>query len=448
MKVFSAFSAIPVPRGGRPGDFRPNGAFFAVFLLLLPVFLFAQTGPRAGLSDSSPENPPENPPGIVTPIITSIEVTGLKRTKTQVTDYALGKFIGRDAASLDTNEVKAVIIDTGVLEPVSVELLPEPGGFRLRVQVEEKWSFFPIPLIMVNSGETNFGLFLADTNAFGLRDQIAVGGMYGSGGWMAMAMYRNTPERNNFPGWNTAFMYSSRKAEDQNKEEQTLRRYETAVIRASAGLEYPLTGKLNLLFTVSFTDIAVSNPVLDAPEEGNRNIGFSPGISYRSSTWDGYLLSEKSVSLSYGYMRAFEGSSFHEMNMRFVFAVPVVPGFTASLKGGANAKPGAGRILEDSPGSIGIDILPNKFAALHYAGVTTELEKYLFKFRHGVLSASFAWQIVFSSGSLSGDTFDHGPAAGVRFYLSKIAIPALGFTAAYNMTTSLPRFSFSMGMGF
>jgi outer membrane protein assembly factor BamA len=408
------------------------GKFSVILFFVLvvhPVFLFAQRETAAGS-------------------ITSIEVTGLRRTRTTVTDHALRRFIGRDAESLDINEVKAAIIDTGVLEPVSVELLPEDGGTGLFVRVEEKWALFPIPLILANSGGTNFGLFLADTNAFGLRDQAAVGGMYGSDGWMGMALYRNTPERNNFPGWNTAFMYSSRKKEDQNKKEQTLRSYDAAFLRVSFGLEYPVTGKLTLLFTFSFTEIAVSNPMLNAPEEGNRSIGFSPGIAYRSSRWDGYLLSEQSLSLSYGYMPAFVGSSFHELDMRFVFAIPVVPGFLASLKGGANIKPGAGRVFEDGPRGIGIDILPAKFSALHYAGAQAGFEKYLFKTRLGTLSAFISWQAVFSSGSLLGETFDHGPAGGLCFYLSRVAIPALGFTAAYNMTTSLPQFSFSIGMGF
>jgi outer membrane protein assembly factor BamA len=442
------FSAIPVLPGEKRGS-SGTGVFFLVFFLFLPVFLFAQNsnfraGPQAGVSEYQAESFPENPRGR----IASIEVTGLKRTKTAVTDYALERFIGRDAERLDTNEVRAAIIDTGVLDPVSVELVQKDGGVVIQVQVEEKWSFFPIPMLLVDSGETNFGLFIADTNAFGLRDQAVVGGMYGLGGWTGMVMYRNTPERNNFPGWNAVFMYSSRKKADQNREQQTLRRYEAAFLRASAGLEYPVTGKLNLFFTVSFTDIAVSTPVLNAPEEGNRYIGFSPGIAYRSSIWDGYLLSERSLSVSYGYMPAFVGSSFHELDMDFVFAVPVVPGFVASLKGKANSRPGAGSTLENGPDSVGIDILPKNFSALHYAGAATGLEKYLFKTRYGTLSAFFSWQAVFSSGSLSGETFDHGPTGGLRFYLSKVAIPALGFTAAYNMTTFLSQFSFSMGMSF
>jgi hypothetical protein len=415
---------------------RCSAVLLAGLVVFLPVVLFAQTAkedPLAGF-------PMEHTAGI----ITSVEVRGLKRTKTKVTDYALGKFIGRDAGSLDINEVKAAVLDTGVLEPVSVEVLPEDG--RLLVYVEEKWSFVPLPLVMVNSGGTNFGLFLADTNAFGLRDQIAIGGMYGSDGWMGMALYRNTPERDNFPGWNTAFMYSSQKKEDQDKREQILRSYEATFLQASFGLEYPLTRKLNLSLTFFFIDIQISDPVFNAPEEGGRNIGISPGIAFRFSSWDGYLLSERSLSLSYGYAPAFVGSSFHGPDMRFVFAFPVVPGFLASVKGEASVKAGAGRVFEGSP--RGVDILPARFSALHYAGAQAGLEKYLFKTRLGTLSAFASWQAVFSSGSLSGETFDHGPAGGVRFYLSRIAIPALGFTVAYNMTTSLPQFSFSLGMGF
>jgi hypothetical protein len=412
-----------------------SAALLVSLFVFLPVVLFAQT----------PENPVENPPEAVAGhVITSIEVIGLKRTRTKVTDYALGKFIGRDAKSLDLNEVKAAVIDTGVLEPVSVEFLPEDG--RLIVHVEEKWSFLPLPMVTVNSGGTNFGLFIADTNAFGLRDQAAVGGMYGSDGWMGMVMYRNTPERDNFPGWNTAFMYSRREKEEQNRKEQTLRGYEASFFQAAFGLEYPFTRKLNLSLVFSFTDIQILDPVLNAPEEDSRNIGFSLSAAYRSSSWDGYLLSERSLSLSYGYMPALVGSSFHELGMGFVYALPIVPGFLVSLKGEANAKLGAGKVFEDSP--RGVNILPAQFSTLHYAGALAGLEKYLFKTRYGTLSAFASWQAVVSSGSLSGEAFDHGPAGGIRFYLSRIAIPALGFTVAYNMTTSLPQFSFNLGMGF
>jgi hypothetical protein len=426
---------VKSPRSGQ-ADGRLGFSFF-ILLVFLPGFLFAQTAgedPRAG---------PENTAGI----ITFVEVTGLKRTRTAVTDYALGKFIGRDAGSLDLNEVKAAVIDTGILEPLSVELAPERGGVTLRVQVAEKWSIFPLPVVTAGSGETSFGLFFADTNAFGLRDQAVVGGMYGADGWTGMALYRNTPERDNFPGWNAAFMYSRRDRETQDRNERILSSYRAASLRASFGLEYPVTGRLSVSAAVSFTDIAVSNPVLDAPE-GSRNIGFSPGAVYRSSSWDGYLLAERSLSFSYSYLLAVSGSSFHELGMTFVFSLPVVPGFLAFVKGGADIKPGADRLFADSPLGIGITILPAQFSTLHYGGAFAGFEKHLFKTRQGTLSAFASWQAVFSSGSFSGGDFDHGPAAGLRFYLSRVAIPALGFAAAYNMTTSRPQFFFNMGMGF
>ena len=42
----------------------------------------------------------------------------------------------------------------------------------------------------------------------------------------------------------------------------------------------------------------------------------------------------------------------------------------------------------------------------------------------------------------------HGPNGGVRFYLAKIAFPALAMGLAYNVTNNYWQFSASMGVSF
>ncbi|MDR1930457.1 MAG: hypothetical protein LBQ44_07495 [Treponema sp.] len=404
----------------------------AAFFFLAASFLYAQAEPDGGGQLSSGP-------------ITSVEVSGLKRTKPRITDYALEKFIGREGETLDLNEVKAAVIDTGVLEPVSVELVRGEEGLILTVQVEEKWSLFPIPIATITSGGANFGLLLMDTNAGGLKDQAAVGGMYGSDGWMAMLMYRNTPDRRGFPGWNAAFFYNRRNQGNQSRWGETLRSYEAVLLSGRLGLDYPLTDHLNLSFNLSLTDLAITKRLFNAPESGYRTIGFAPGLSLRYSNWDGYLLSERSLSFAYGYKLALEGSSGHEFQIRGNYGVSLVPGFLLKLRGGGVLRPGGDALSESA---LYQGILPANFYALNYAAVQGGLEKYLFKFRMGTLSATASWQFVLSSSLLSGLNFDHGPAGGIRFYLSRLAIPALDFGAAYNMVTGIPQFSLNLGMGF
>jgi outer membrane protein assembly factor BamA len=383
-------------------------------------------------------------------VITSIEITGLKRTKPHIARYPLETFLGRDAASLDLNEVEAAVRDTGILEPSLVELAAGEDGTILRVTVEEKWSIFPFPMASFGSGGTSFGLFLIDSNAFGLRDQAAIGGMYGSAGWMTAAMYNNTPDREGRLGWNTAFMYSRQEREDTNRNEKVLRRYTADTLNLSLGVYYPFTGHFTASAGISFTNVSPENDssALSISDERARLLGFSPGISLRYSDWDGYLLSQQSLSLEYTYNLGISGSSFHTVKFRGVYEKSLIPGFRLNLNTGAVWKPGAGLLFEDGPQQAQVDILPRRFSALHYAGFSAGLEKYLVKFRFGTLTALASWQGVFSHGPLSGDEFDHGPSGGVRFYLSRLAIPALGAGMAYNINSGLSQFTFSLGMSF
>ena len=384
--------------------------------------------------------------------ITSIEVIGLKRTKPHIAKLPLEKFLGREASSLDPNEVQAAVKDTGILEPLEVGFVESSDGIILRVTVLEKWTVFPVPLVIAGSGGSNFGFFLLDSNAFGLRDAAVLGGMYGTSGVSAIAMYQHTPNSSGWPGWNSFFMYSRRENKNEDNEEEVHRRYSADQIRVSLGLQYPITGFLASSMSVSFSDISLrkKSDDLNPPGEGARFLSFSPGLSLRSSSWDGYLLSQKSLALGYTFNRAFSGFFWNETYARGVFEQPIIPGFRIVLRSGAvwksEADPDVDPLFEDGPQRAQVDILPRNFSARNYAGFSGGLEKYLVKFNWGTLSVFGAWQCVFSHGLISGSEFDNGPSGGIRLYLSRLALPALGTGLAYNMNSKLYQFTFSMGM--
>ncbi|GHU82320.1 hypothetical protein FACS189468_6390 [Spirochaetia bacterium] len=385
-------------------------------------------------------------------IITGVSVLGLKRTKPHIAEYPLRKFIGREAADLDIDEVRAAVIDTGILEPLSVEIgdAPSGEGKLLLVTVAEKWSIFPLPLVMVGSGGSSFGLFFLDANAFGLNDKFALGAMYGQQEWMGMLMYQNTPDREGVPGWNVTAMFNRKENQDVDRQNRVLRSYNADLIRAGLGISYPFTEYLSGSMNVSFSEIILreSDTALLAPAKGARVLNFSPAVSIRDSDWDGYLLSQRSASLTYTYGLGLIGASTHSVRFQGVFEQSLVPGFRVNVRSGALYNPLADSLAESGPQAAQVDILPRNFSARNYAGLSLGLEKYLLKFSQGTLSVLASYQVVYSQGPLSGDEFDHGVSGGIRFFLSKFAFPALGLGVAYNLSAAYFQYSFTMGMSF
>jgi hypothetical protein len=399
--------------------------FCAFVWLLIPLALFSQT-------------------------IVSTQVSGLKRTKPFIADNALEKFIGRDAKDIDFNDVRAAILDTGVLDPISVKVLEGEGGAVLSVAVAEKWSFIPMPMVMANNGGSSYGLFLADLNAFGLKDQAAVGGMFGSVGKMGLLAYRMTPDKTGIPGGSLMFVFQDRERVFEDHKENTVLTFDSVEVTASLGIDHPITDKVQASFHVIFANNYTDGP--SAPE-GNRTLGFSPGISYRRSKWDGYLMSEYSANFSYTYNLALKNDSYHEIEGRIKAESPIVPGFLIKALGGFVFRPGAPLVAESLPRPARGEILPSKYAALHYMGLSMGFEKYVLQTRYGTISLFADWEMVISahSGGLSNlteENFDQGPVGGLHFYLSKLAIPAMGLSAAYNTATGKPQFAFNLGVSF
>ena len=380
--------------------------------------------------------------------ISSIEILGLKRTRIHAAKYPLEKFIGKEAFSLNLNDVHAAVKDTGILELVLTEFIETEEGLTLRLTVEEKWAIFPIPLIMSGSGGTNLGFFLADRNAFGLRDMAVVGGMHRSGGMLAMAMYNHTPNREGQIGWNSFFMYGQRKREDQDRTENIHRIYNIDQLRISFGLYYPFTDYFTGSATVSFSHKSLQEKILSPPKNGTILTGITPGISLRFSDWDGYLLSQQSFSLSYHYNLAIQGSSYHQAELRAIYEKSLIPGFRLSLRSGAIWMSSSDPLNEESPQKAQVDILPRNFSARHYAGISAGFEKHLLKTRIGTLSVLGSWQFVLSHGPISGSEIDNGPSGGIRFYLSQLALPAMGANFAYNINSGIYQFNFYIGMEF
>ncbi|GAB6393483.1 MAG: BamA/TamA family outer membrane protein [Treponematales bacterium] len=384
--------------------------------------------------------------------VTAISVSGLKRTKRYVVETPLQKFMGRRETEINRNDVYAIVKETGVLEPESVEIVDneDSGGKVLKITVREKWAFVPIPFFSADSSGWSLGGAITDANAFGIKDSIVVMGNYDSGSWMAGLMYFHSAKAVGSLGWQVIAVFASREEEavDQTGEE-TLRRFSMTALSPSFGLSYPLSESFTASVNVSYRNMMMreSEDALHAPENGVQAITLNPGISVRRSSWDGYFLSENSVSLKYEYTAILGGDDVQAASFSAAVNHSLVPGLRLiSRSGVAAAVPSASPLFESSPSSAGVNILPMKFSARNFAGVSLGLEQYLHKFPFGTLSLTAVYQAVYSHSDLLPHQFDHGAAAMLRLYLSRLALPGMGFGVSYNVDKDVFQYAFNVGM--
>ena len=381
--------------------------------------------------------------------ITGISITGLKRTRLSTAEQPLRKFIGLKADLLDKDEVLAAIIAGGILDPVSVEV----ADGVLSVEVREKWSIFPVPVFFAGSGGMMAGLAFFDANALGLNDKLFVAGLYRSGGWSAAGGYIHSSPGGRVPGWNGMATFTREERHDRDQNNKDLRRFDLESISVNAGLGFPLLENSDLLTAsprVSFEqkNLKKKEDAVNGPLDDLRLFGAGAGLSLRRSSWDGFFLSQESASLEYFFKTDFDGFSYHSIGFRGVWEKSLIPGFRINLKSGLLFEPDAPLLFESSPYAAQVAILPGDFSARNYAGVSAGLEKCLIKIPAGTLSLAAAYQLVYSKGSVLGDSVDHGVMGMLVFYLNRLAIPALGLGAAYNVKENYLQGSFSLGMSF
>ncbi|AEF82733.1 hypothetical protein [Leadbettera azotonutricia] len=416
--------------------FRSIGVnvLFFIVVLFLPGFIFADDNGEAHRNLR----------------ISAVSITGLKRTKPHVAQKALKKFIGMEAENLNIDDVKAAVIDTGILDPLEVEVIEENNEAILHVTVREKWSIFPIPMIMAGSNGFSFGGFFGDMNAFGLRDIFFVGGMYSKQEWMVTGGYMHNPRTDYLPGWRLMGMFARQERHDTDQNKNNLRVFDLDSFGGSGGLSYAFFGFLNLSVGLGFEEQILKNKeeAQNGPIEGGRYLKTETNLSIRKSNWDGYLLSQQSISLGYEWTAGLDYDSFHSLSFRGIWEKSLLPGFRLNFKAGGIWSPDAPVLQESSPFAAQVNILPSGYKAKNFAGTSLGLEKYIFKFSFGTLSALLSWQAAWSDGSILKNQFDQGIAGGISFYMSKLAIPALTVGGAYNITAHYFQGSFSLGMSF
>ena len=385
-------------------------------------------------------------------LINDIVIFGLKRTKKHVVETPLKRFIGQNAAEIDFNDIRAIIIETGILEPLSIETEDDPKkqGKILKIEVHEKWSIFPLPIFFANSDSIGGGLGFMDLNALGINDKFMFGGMIDSDGWLAATAYIHTPGTSSSLGWNITLFYSKQDRADRDEKDNDIRRFGLKRFFASMGLSYKINEPVVAVLNLSFTDAKIYDidNSLAVPIDDGSAISLNPELRIQKNSWDGFFLSQRSIEMGYTYSLGIGYPSFHKIDIQTNLQQSLVPGFRMFIRAGMIYAPEAPPLFESRPRAINISILPQSFSAQNFIGSSAGLEKYIYKGSFGTLSILSSYQIVYSDGPILGERIDHGVLGSMQFYLRRIAIPAVGMGVSYNATAKYLQGAFNIGMSF
>jgi hypothetical protein len=280
-------------------------------------------------------------------------------------------------------------------------------------------------------------------NALGINDKFMIGGAYvmsdndkpkESSGGTADAMYfHNSQSR--APSWMARYHYSYIAKRVTDQEENLLHQWTTHDVIVSFGLYYPVTRVLSFGLTTSYTgEIHHADKSYDKlpPDKDVQGIGVEPSLTLRHDGYDGFLSETQSISFKYSPVFAIQGDTVEHISANILWEKSIVPGFKFIGRAEAVYSPRINMNYAVQPSSIA-PILPATFYAYHYAGASAGFEKYIHKWKWGMLSIMMNYQLIESYGPDLGWEFDDGVGAAVNFYINRLALPVISLSFNYNV---------------
>ena len=373
--------------------------------------------------------------------ITDIQVQGLKRTKPAVLLEKLEKFKGIDSSDLDKKKLEAELEKTQLFSLSDATV----SGSTLHITVEEKFSLLPIPFAYAASDSWGGGLVVVDNNAFGLMDQAAAGGFITSSGWRAMAGYSHIQKAHSPFGWNISANGGKSKTRVRDDDGDLLLSYDNSTFSASAGLNRRLSPwlKASVSSGVDICDVDDESPASELV------IPLTASLTASTASWDGTFLNTiyLTTSVTYNFSQ-WHSDNYCTLAAKAGYQQHLVQRLRLIAQGGLFHSPDVPVVFAKNQSAVQVCLLNNACRASSMVGAGAGFEWGIANTRFGVPSLYIQYQTIWADSIMSDDFFGHGPVAGFKFYLKKIAFPAVDIFTAYNVKTGLIRTSAGAGFSY
>ena len=373
--------------------------------------------------------------------ITDIEIEGLKRTKPAVLLEKLEKFKGTDSAAFDRKALEAELEKTQLFSLADATV----SGSTLHITVEEKFSLLPIPFAYASSDSWGGGLVVVDNNAFGIMDQAAAGGFITSSGWRALASYSHTQKAHSPFGWSVSTTGGKSKTKVRDDDGDLLTSYDNTTFGASAGINRRLAPWLRGTISsgVNICDVDDDSPASQLV------IPLTASLTASTASWDGTFLNTiyLTASATYNFSQG-HSDNYCTLAAKAGYQQHLVQRLRLIAQAGAFHSPDVPVVFAQNQNAVQVCLLNSAYRASSMAGAGAGLEWGIANTRFGVPSLYVQYQTVWADGIMSDEIFGHGPVAGFKFYLKKIAFPAVDIFTAYNVKTGLIRTSAGAGFSY
>ncbi len=118
--------------------------------------------------------------------IASVRVEGLRGTHEEVVLQWVRVRPGDPVARFDEVRLRADLLRLGIFSDVRVERRAAPEGVDLVIEPRERWSLYPVPMLVYYRDTYLLGGLLVESNALGRNKGWALGGVYSNRGWQLL----------------------------------------------------------------------------------------------------------------------------------------------------------------------------------------------------------------------------------------------------------------------
>ncbi len=118
--------------------------------------------------------------------IASVRVEGLRGTREEVVLQWVKVRPGDPIQRFDEVRLRADLLRLGIFSDVHVERRAAPKGVDLVIEPRERWSLYPVPMLVYYRDTYLLGGLLVESNALGRNKGWALGGVYSNRGWQLL----------------------------------------------------------------------------------------------------------------------------------------------------------------------------------------------------------------------------------------------------------------------